>query len=248
VLTVGVNDYGEKAVRLKLTYATADATAVATVLLNTQAGLYAEVRPQRLTDGGATRAGIRRGLASIRDAMARGEPGRDLAVVQFSGHGTRLDGEFYLLPHGVDVNDPVTVKDTALSATDLRQELEGLAQYGRVLVLLDACRSGGAMATGQALAGDATRLRAALVGPNITVLTSSSKDELSREDPRWGNGAFTKIVLEALSSRADANRNGLISVSELTGYLTRHVPGLTDGAQHPGVEMRFDGDVFVAGL
>ena len=48
--------------------------------------------------------------------------------------------------------------------------------------------------------------------------------------------------------RADANRNGLISISELTGYLTRHVPGLTDGAQHPGVEMRFDGDVFVAGL
>ena len=130
----------------------------------------------------------------------------------------------------------------------LRQELEGLAQYGRVLVLLDACRSGGAMANGQALAADATRLRAALVGPNITVLTSSSAAELSREDPKWGNGAFTKIVLEALSSRADANRNGLISISELTGYLTRHVPGLTDGAQHPGVEMRFDGDVFVAGL
>ena len=104
------------------------------------------------------------------------------------------------------------------------------------------------MATGQALAVDATRLRAALVGPNVTVLTSSSAAELSREDPKWGNGAFTKIVLEALSNRADANRNGLISISELTGYLTRHVPGLTDGAQHPGVEMRFDGDVFVAGL
>ena len=55
-------------------------------------------------------------------------------------------------------------------------------------------------------------------------------------------------MLEALSSQADANRNGLISVSELTGYLTRHVPGLTGGAQQPGVEMRFDGDVFVAGL
>jgi hypothetical protein len=104
------------------------------------------------------------------------------------------------------------------------------------------------MASGQALAADATRLRAALVGPNITVLTSSSAAELSREDPQWGHGAFTTIVLEALSSKADANRNGLISVSELTGYLTRHVPGLTDGAQHPGVEMRFDGDVFVAGL
>jgi uncharacterized caspase-like protein len=135
-----------------------------------------------------------------------------------------------------------------LSASALRQLLEGIAKHGRVLVLLDACRSGGAMATGQALVADPDRLRAALVGANITVLTSSSKDELSHEDPKWSNGAFTKIVLEALSSQADANRNGLISISELTGYLTRHVPGLTDGAQHPGVEMRFDSDVFVAGL
>jgi WD40 repeat protein len=248
VLTVGVSDYGQAATHLKLNFAAADATDVAAALLNTQASLYAKVLPQSLADQHATRAGIRRGLATIRDAMARSEPGRDLAVVHFSGHGTLLDGEFYLLPHGVDLNDPVTMKDTALPASDLRRELEELARYGRVLVLLDACRSGGAMATGQTLAADATRLRAALVGPNITVLTSSSAAELSREDPQWGNGAFTKIVLEALSSKADANRNGLISVSELTGYLTRHVPGLTDGAQHPGVEMRFDGDVFVAGL
>ena len=104
------------------------------------------------------------------------------------------------------------------------------------------------MASGQALAADATRLREALVGPNITVLTSSSAAELSREDPKWGNGAFTKIVLEALGGQADTDRNGRISVSELTGYLTRHVPGLTNGAQTPGVEMRFDGDVFAAGL
>jgi hypothetical protein len=66
----------------------------------------------------------------------------------------------------------------------LPQELNGLAQYGRVLVLLDACRSGGAMASGQALAADARQLRAALVGSNIAVLTSSDAAELSREDPQ----------------------------------------------------------------
>ena len=252
MLTVGVSDYGQAATHLKLTFAAADATDVAAALLTTQTGLYAEVRTQRLSNQDATRAGILRGLATMRQALARGEPGHDLAVVHFSGHGTLLDGEFYLLPHDVNAGDEVAIKATALPASDLRRELDGLAQYGRVLVLLDACRSGGAMASGQALAVDAMRLRAALVGPNITVLTSSSAAELSREDPQWGNGAFTKIVLEALSSRADANRNGLISISELTGYLTRHVPGLTHGAgypvQTPGVEMRFDGDVFVAGL
>jgi WD40 repeat protein len=248
VLTVGVSDYGQAATHLRLAFAAADANDVAAALLNTQASLYAKVSPQLLRNQDATRAGILRGLATMRDAMARSEPGRDLAVVQFSGHGALLDGEFYLLPYDVDAGDPVAIKATALPASTLRQELEGLAQYGRVLVLLDACRSGGAMANGQPLAADATRLRMALVGSNITVLTSSSAAELSREDPQWGHGAFTTILLEALSSWADADKNGLISVSELTGYLTRHVPGLTHGAQHPGVEVRFDGDVFVAGL
>ena len=100
---------------------------------------------------------------------------------------------------------------------------------------------------GQALAVDATRLRTALVGPNITVLTSPTADQLSREDPQWGHGAFTKLGW-SLSSAADADKNGMISISEFTGYLTRHVPALTGGAQQPGVEMRFDGDVFVAGF
>jgi DNA-binding beta-propeller fold protein YncE len=248
VLTVGVSDYGTAATHLRLAFAAADANDVAAALLNTQDSLYAKVSPQRLTNQDATREGILRGLATMRAAMARSERGRDLAVVHFSGHGALVDGEFYLLPHDVKVGDPVAIKHTALSASALRQELEGLAQYGRVLVLLDACRSGGAMAAGQALAVDATRLRTALVGPNITVLTSSTAEQLSREDPQWGNGAFTEIVLEALSSRADADKNGMISISELTGYLTRHVPGLTGGAQQPGVEMRFDGDVFVAGF
>ena len=248
VLTVGISGYGPAATHLKLNFATADATDVAAALLNTQTGLYAEVRPQRLRNEEATRAGILRGLATMRDTMARSELGRDLTVVHFSGHGMVIDGEFYLLPYDVDVGDPVAIKATALPASELRRELDKLAQYGRLLVLLDACRSGGAMANGRALAVGAKLLGTTLVGPNIAVFTSSSATELSREDPQWAHGAFTTIVLEALSSQADANRNGLISISELMSYLTRHVPGLTNGAQHPGVEMRFDGDVFAAGL
>lgn len=248
VLTVGVSEYGEAAKHLRLKFAAADANDVAAALLNTQRSLYAEVLPQRLSNDEATRGGILRGLATMRKAMAESEPGQDLAVFHFSGHGALIDGEFYLLPQDVDVADPVAITSTALPASMLRKQLEGLGQYGRVLVLLDACRSGGAMANGAALSVDAARLRSALVGPNITVLTSSTSDQLSREDPIWGNGAFTEIFLEALSSRADGDSNGRISVSELTAYLTRHLPGLTKGAQTPGLEVRFDGDLFLAGL
>ena len=64
-------------------YISADALAndIAAALLNTQDSLYAKIYPQRLTDQDATREGILQGLATMRDAMGRGEPGRDLAVV-----------------------------------------------------------------------------------------------------------------------------------------------------------------------
>jgi WD40 repeat protein len=245
VLTVGISDYGEAAKQLRLDFAAADANDVAAALLNTQKNLYAAVLPQRLSNKDATKSSILRGLVTMREAMAR-DAGNDLAVFQFSGHGALIDGEFYLLPYGVDVGDAVSIETTALPASMLRQQLEGLAQYGRVLVLLDACHSGGEMANGQALSVDAGRLRAELAGSNITVLTSSSAEQVSREDASWGHGAFTAMLLEALDD-ADTDKNGMISVSELTAYLTRHVPALTKDAQTPSVEMRFDGDIFVAG-
>ena len=77
--------------------------------------------------------------------------------------------------------------------------------------MLDACRSGAATGTGTRLPLNADFLRAALAATNVTVLTSSSAEETSWEDERWGNGAFTEVFLEALE-HADVNQDGLISV------------------------------------
>ena len=79
-------------------------------------------------------------------------------------------------------------------------------------------------------------------------MTSSSANEPSREDKRWRNGVFTEVFLNALGSTADTDRNGLISVTELTKYLTTWVADLTGGKQTLGIEVRFDSDVFAAGL
>jgi WD40 repeat protein len=49
-------------------------------------------------------------------------------------------------------------------------------------------------------------------------------------------------------SRADDDRNGLISVTELINHLADSVPRLTGNKQTPGIEARFESDVFVAGL
>jgi hypothetical protein len=53
----------------------------------------------------------------------------------------------------------------------------------------------------------------------VTVLTSSTADKLSREDEKWQHGAFTKVLLDALSGSAhaiDTDHNGVITMAELT--------------------------------
>lgn len=252
LLAIGINDYGEKAKHLHLDYAGKDAQDVAAALVNTQrsefsklGSLYADVLPILIRD--ADKAEIFEAFASLQRNMARGA-GQDLAVVMFAGHGVMIDSKFYLLPHGVDASTAARLKASAISADEVRGEIDKLAENGRVLVLLDACHSGAATGEGTTLETDADQLRRVVARGNVTVLTSSSGSEPSREDPAWQNGAFTKVLLEGLGKDADTDHNGLISITELTNYLTAHLPDLTRGRQHPGIEMRFQADVFVAGL
>src|SRR5262249_33615071 len=141
VLTIGVSDYGDKARDLRLKFAHRDAQDVASALANTQeGGLYAEVKPMSLHDRAADKAGIFETLAAMDRNMGGGE-GQDLAVVMFSGHGTMIDGQFYLVPHGADNSTPARLKVSAIPATEFQSEITKLAQHGRVLVLLYACRS-----------------------------------------------------------------------------------------------------------
>jgi uncharacterized caspase-like protein len=94
-------------------------------------------------------------------------------------------------------------------------------------------------------------LKSVLAASNVTVLTSSTADKLSREDEKWQHGAFTKVLLDALSGSAydiDTDNNGVITMAELTVYIEKHLSQLTGGEQQLGLDQRFQGDIFVAGL
>lgn len=250
VLTIGISDYGDKARNLKLNFAARDAQDVASALLNTQGGgLYAEVKPIFLHDGEADRGGIFEALDAMSLNMAS-SAGQDLAVVMFSGHGAMIDNQFYLVPYGADSSTMARLKASAIPATEFRSEIEKLAQNGRVVVLLDACRSAGLIGGPSNSLPAADALRSVMNASNVTVLTSSTADKVSREDEKWGHGAFTKALLDALSASGeiDTNHDGVISTSELTAYVAKHLTELTDGDQQLGLEQRFQGDIFVAGL
>jgi WD40 repeat protein len=250
VLAIGIGDYGDKARNLRLQFAVRDAQDVASALLNTQGGgLYAEVKPMFLHDGAADKGGIFEALAAM-DRNMTGGAGRDLAVVMFSGHGTMIDNQFYLVPYGADSSTMARLKASAIPATEFRSEIEKLAQHGRVLVLLDACRSAGLIGAPSNSLPAAETLKSVMNASNVTVLTSSTADRVSREDEKWGHGAFTKALLDALSasSEVDTDHDGVISMSELTAYIEKRLKKLTDGDQELGLNQRFQSDIFVARL
>ena len=230
VLAIGVSNYGDKAKDLRLKFADRDAQDVASALINTQeGGIYAAVKPQFLQDKTASKDGIFDALAAMKRNMETGVAG-GLAVIMFSGHGTMIDGQFYLVPYGADDSTPARLKSSALPATEFQSEILKLATHGRVLVLLDACRSAGLI--GGAVPG-ADVLRSALAAGNVTVLTA---DKVSREDDKWQHGAFTKVFLDALSSGddIDKDRRGVISMAHLTAYMAKHLDELTGGDRSSG--------------
>jgi hypothetical protein len=254
LLAVGISAYNEDYARnLRLKYADHDAHDLTSAIVSTQGNLYErgslyeDVKPQMLLNEMANKDGILRGLKTMRLGMAAGG-GDDLAVVHFSGHGALVDGRLYLLPYGVDARDDVGIMASGLAIEELRGELAGLAKFGRVLVLIDACRSGATTMDGAKLPMDSTALSAGIAAANVTILTSSRGDQPSREDPAWQHGAFTKALLDALNDPdARINRNRYITTNSLAAYLTTRVRSLTGGAQTPGMEVRYETPLFATG-
>ena len=117
-----------------------DARDVAAVLTSNAYCGYEPRNVHLLLDDDATLAGMRTALDSVAEASGPD----DTVVVFFSGHGARLgdpaDPESALLPVECDGRTPET---TSLSETEFSSALRRISAQ-RLLVLIDACHSGGA--------------------------------------------------------------------------------------------------------
>jgi hypothetical protein len=103
-------------------------------------------------------------FARLPDPDSRFRPGlRDI------GRGGWKGGRHPHLPYRRQNPD---LKSSAILADEFHHKAAELAKYGRVLVLLDACHSGGVTGDGSALTSNADLLRSIIAASNVTVLTS----------------------------------------------------------------------------
>ena len=252
VLAIGVDRFGDKAGTLHLDYAAEDAHDVAEAILDSQKGgptkasLYADVDLQYLPNEKATRTAIKDALDAIAQSMTKSGSDQDVAVILISSHGEMIDGQFYLIPYGfVGDGTQNAAMGSALPASEFAKKVGALAAHGKVLLLLDACHSGALGAQGWAKDPDAKVLQDAMDLENVTVLTSSKKNELSEELPEWKHGALAEAFLDALKGAADSQ--GIVRLSALTDAMENEVKSLTHDRQHLGMHVNFSGDLFVAG-
>lgn len=229
VLAVGVSKYKNPDYNLGL--AAKDATDFAAVFQKQEDKLYGKVTVHLLTDDKASRDDIVDGL----EWLKREVTSRDVGVIFLAGHGMNDNtGKYYFLPHNAD---PEKLLRTGVPQVDIKDTLNVLA--GKAVFFADTCHSGNALVSAKTRSiGGCTDINAFVnelssAENGVIVFSSSTGRQLSQEDPAWGNGAFTKAVVEGLNGKAEIGKSGKITHKGLDYYVTERVKELTKGQQSP---------------
>lgn len=233
VLSIGVSLYDDETV-LDLKLPAKDAKDFVQVASTQEGGFYNKVEARSLLNDQATRTNIIEALDWLQETAKT----EDTVMIFLAGHGTAERGQFYFVPQDADDDK---VRQSCVGFDDVQTTATGLPS--RTIVFLDACHSGG-IGGGGAIS---TEITAVLAGwqkaksPNGSVMfASSTGTQLSQEKVEWGNGAFTKAVLEGLKGEAHPAKAGPISIAMLENYVSKRVKDLTAGQQTPTTTRSMD--------
>jgi len=229
ILAIGVSTYSRE--KLNLRFPLKDADDFVKTVTEGAAGLYESVITCPLpAEGKWTHDAVLDGL----DWIKKEPTNKDVSMVFISGHGVVTPDQVYrFLPYNYD---PDKIERTAVRDVEFRDFLSKIG--GKVLVFLDTCSSAAVLKGAKAplqVRIDRFADELAAAGEGIVVFASSTGDQLSWENPKWGNGAFTKALVEGLRGEADKAKIGVVRVSALEDYVYDRVKDLTGGKQKPMV-------------
>lgn len=229
LFAAGVSQYAES--RQNLKFAHRDAEELAKLFKAQEGKLFSQVNTKVLTNQQVAKGSLDTEI----NRFLRQATEQDLIVILLAGHGVQdNDQTLYFMTHDANLEEPFSGLDVAR----IRGILRNRPPNQKAILLLDICHAGalGEGRRGSVSAEDA--IKQLTQGTGIMVLSSSTGRELSNEaeNYRGGHGAFTAAVLEGIEGAADreaGNRDGVVSIQELTTFVMRRVPELTRNSQHP---------------
>ncbi len=225
-LVIGIAKYKNLPEDLQLRYSERDAEAIYSILISPEGGNYRAENVRRLIGPNATLANLKRELEQwLPSVAAEG----DRVLVYFAGHGFVANGEPYLAPYDIDLNN---IAGTAYPMATLGQVFGSKIKAKWKVLLTDACHSGAVRPD-----SDIQTINRSLIDMTRSVfsLTASRDRERSFESPEWGggHGIFTYYVVKGMEGAADENRDGIVTADELAEYVRRNVREATNGQQNP---------------
>jgi hypothetical protein len=231
VVSVGVSKYNNPALRLGLP--AKDAGDLAAAFQAQQGVFYGNVRSQVLVDGQATRASVLHALHCVvqdTDGCALGQVHQgDFVVIFLAGHGAADDAKsYYFLAADADPTDLLSTAVPFSTITEMVSKIQA-----HTVLFVDTCHSGTLNQANLAAIADINAIANGLSDESVgaVVFTASTGSQYALEDPKWGNGAFTKALVEGL--HGNAVDGGEITISTLERWVGKRVKNLTCGKQTP---------------
>jgi WD40 repeat protein len=218
-LVVGINRYRNTA--LNLNYAEKDARAIADFFGDAPVKkLYREVHVRTLLNEEATSSNIRLELDRLVSTAAK----EDTVVLYFAGHGEIAAEEWYFVPH--EVTEPESDEMLAQGGISRQffQDMLKKLPAQKVLVLLDACKSGAATGATRSIV-DRKAIMNLARSTGTYIVAASGGDQLAIEVPKLGHGVFTWTLLQGLRGKAGEKR---ITAESLITYVKNTMPEIAE--------------------
>ena len=217
VVTIGINKYAFA--DLSLDYARLDAQALYNYFNFKNDLPVVQKKMVHLFDQKATRDSI----INVFNALQY-LPREDLVVIYMAGHGVIIEDKWYFLPYNITEASERAVVQNGISTEEFKNKIENVGA-DRMLLLIDACQSGGALSPIKNFIGiKSLRMLARDMG--VHILAATDREQYAVELKALGHGVFTYSLLEALNGKA-ADQNGKITVRNVMKYVEREVPALS---------------------
>ena len=204
-----------------LRYTDDDAYKIYAFLKSPEGGALPDEQINVLIDDSATKKGI---LDSMEDLFAKADK-NDMVMLYFSGHG--LAGSF--IPHDFDGSK------NRINHSDIEAIFQKSHAKHKV-VYADACYSGSYEVGEKSIMGNKMKnfySKLENTSSSTALMMSSRKNEISLEFLGLKQGVFSHFLIKGLGGEADTDKNKIVSMEELFGYVKNGVREYTGYTQTP---------------
>lgn len=209
-----------------LRYTDDDAYKIYAFLKSPEGGAIPDEQINVLIDDSATKKSI---LESMENLFSKADK-NDMVMLYFSGHG--LAGSF--IPHDFDGS----------KNRILHKEIEDIFQKSQAkhkVCYADACYSGsyevGARSINRSITNFYDKLEN--TSSSTALMMSSRKNEISLEFLGLKQGVFSHFLIKGLGGEADNNKDKIVTMDELFGFVKEGVRNYTGYTQTPVLMGRY---------